>query len=74
MISAQPTRASDVPARPAPRCPGCGEPMQHYGGSAGYICCEFKLLVRAGGWFDDSGADLDDRRLVRNTTRGIRRR
>lgn len=72
--TAQPTPASDVEGRPAPPCPGCGKLMEYYGGSGGYICCEFKTLVKGGGWMDESGAHLADRRLVRNTTQGIRRR
>jgi hypothetical protein len=44
--------------------------MEYHGGSGGYICCEFKVLVKEGGWFDGSGAHLADRRLVRNTTQG----
>jgi hypothetical protein len=74
MTSPAPIPASDGEAWPAPRCPGCEKPMQCYGGSGGYVCCDFKVLVKEGGWFDGPGAHLDDRRLVRNTTRGIRRR
>jgi hypothetical protein len=48
--------------------------MQHYGGSGGYICHDYKVLVRGGGWFDESGAHLDDRRLNNRTIRGLRRR
>jgi hypothetical protein len=59
--------------RPAPRCPECGEPMQHYGGSGGYICRDYKLLVKQCGWFDESGAHLDDRRLNSQTIHGLRR-
>jgi hypothetical protein len=69
----QPTPASEIEMRPAPRCPECGEPMGHYGGTGGYICHDYKLLVRAGGWFDESGAHLDDRRLKGETIRDIRR-
>jgi hypothetical protein len=65
--------AADVEMGPPPRCPQCGEPMSHYGGSGGYICHDFKLLVKGGGWFDGSGAHLDDRRLNNQTIRGIRR-
>jgi hypothetical protein len=69
----EPKPASAVQARPAPHCPECGEPMEYYGGSGGYICHEFKILVKAGGWFDDSGARLDDRRLHNPSSRGLRR-
>ncbi len=72
-MTAQPKRASEVKARPTPRCPECGEPMQHYGGTGGYICHDYKVLVKGGGWFDESGAHLDDRRLNNQTTRGLRR-
>ncbi len=71
--TADPKRASEVSPRPAPRCPECGEPMQHYGSSGGYICHDYKLLVKQGGWSDESGAHLDDRRLNNQTIRELRR-
>lgn len=72
-MTEQPERASDIEVGPPPRCPKCGEPMEHYGGSAGYICHDFKLLVRGGGWFNESGAHVEDRRLNNQTIRSIRR-
>jgi len=65
--------ASEVEARPTPRCPDCGEPMQYYGGTAGFICHDYKLLVKGGGWFDESGVHLSDRRLNNQTIRELRR-
>jgi tRNA(Ile2) C34 agmatinyltransferase TiaS len=41
-LTTEPKRASEIEMRPAPRCPDCGEPMQHYGGSGGYICHGYK--------------------------------
>jgi hypothetical protein len=43
--------------------------MPFYGGSAGFICCEFKILVRAGGWFDGDGAHVLDERLAGGSRR-----
>ena len=37
--------------------------MTHYGGSAGYIHCEWKLLYRGGGWFDSKSLHVSDERL-----------
>jgi ssDNA-binding Zn-finger/Zn-ribbon topoisomerase 1 len=71
--TAEPKRASEVKTRPTPRCPDCGEPMQYYGGSGGYICHDYKVLVKAGGWFDESGAHFQDRRLNDQTIRELRR-
>lgn len=48
--------------------------MPYYGGSGGYICHDYKLLIKGGGWFDQSGAHMEDRRLNSQTTYGIRRR
>lgn len=73
ITTAQPKPASKVKTRPTPRCPECGGPMQHYGGSGGYICHDYKVLVKAGGWFDQSGTHLDDRRLNNQANRDIRR-
>jgi hypothetical protein len=56
-------RASDVEPEPAPKCPTCGNEMLAYGGSGGYICCKWKLLYRADGWFDEAGIHLRDDRL-----------
>lgn len=44
-------KASDIELEPM-LCPSCGEQMPHYGGSAGFIHCEFKVLTRPDGWFD----------------------
>ncbi len=71
--NAQPVLAADVPAELAPPCPQCAEPMPYYGGSGGYICHDFKLLVRAGGWFEADGAHVRDRRLTGDTVRHLRR-
>jgi len=51
------------------RCPSCGKPMHYYGGSAGYICCDFKILYRLGGWFDEQGRHVLDDRLAGGTRR-----
>jgi hypothetical protein len=37
--------------------------MHYHGGTIGFVCCEWKLLYRAGGWFDANGKPLSDRRL-----------
>lgn len=72
-MTVQPKCASDVAARSTPRCPECREPMRHYGGSGGYICHDYKVLVKGGGLFDESGAHLDDRRLDNKTIQALRR-
>ncbi len=71
--TAQAKRASEIEPRSTLNCPECGEPMQHYGGSGGYICHDYKVLVKTGGWFDGSGAHLDYRRLNNQSIRGLRR-
>lgn len=45
-------------------CPSCGKQMHYYGGSAGFICCEYKILYLAGGWFDSQGKHVADDRLA----------
>jgi hypothetical protein len=45
-------------------CPSCGKQMHYYGGSAGFICCEYKVLYRTGGWFDPHGTHVADDRLA----------
>lgn len=67
------TPATAITARPGPRCPDCGEPMPYYGGLGGYICHDFKVLARDGGWFQESGAHVTDRRLNNTLIRDIRR-
>ena len=57
----QPKRAGEVEALPGPVCPECGNEMSQYGGSAGWICCNFKLLYRASGWFENGLHVADDR-------------
>jgi hypothetical protein len=47
--------------------------MEYYGGTAGYICHDFKMLVRGGGWFDSSGAHVEDRRLNNREIADIQR-
>ena len=54
----------DIKPEPSPACPSCGKRMNHYGGTAGYICCGWKLLYRAGGWFDSNGLHVADSRLA----------
>ena len=56
--------ASEIKLENPPRCPTCGEYMTEYGGSAGYIHCGWKMLYRAGGWFDDNGWHVKDDRLA----------
>lgn len=55
-------KLDEVAPKPTPRCPDCGEPMVYYGGTAGYVHCGWKLLYRAGGWFED-GVHVKDQRL-----------
>jgi len=50
-------------------CPSCGKQMPYYGGSAGFICCEFKILTREGGWFDSRGRHVKDDRLAGGSRR-----
>jgi|tagenome__1003787_1003787.scaffolds.fasta_scaffold13575109_1 hypothetical protein len=57
------TTADKIEMKPGPFCPDCGEPMDHYGGTAGYIHCGWKLLYRAGGWFKH-GSHVQDSRLA----------
>jgi hypothetical protein len=54
----------DVGGEGPPACPECGEPMPYYGGSAGYIHCESKILYNQGGWFDSQGLHIKDDRLA----------
>jgi hypothetical protein len=54
---------SDVEIKGMP-CPSCGKQMHFYGGSAGYICCDYKILIKAGGWFDEKGLHIRDDRLA----------
>jgi hypothetical protein len=56
-------RASEVQGN-VMQCPGCGKRMHFYGGSAGYICCDYKVLINQGGWFDDDGVHIKDDRLA----------
>jgi hypothetical protein len=60
-------RASEIDPKAMP-CPSCGNEMRFYGGSAGYICCEYKVLFRTGGWFDQ-GHHIKDERLAGGTRR-----
>jgi hypothetical protein len=62
------TPASDIEAK-VMLCPGCGEQMPYYGGSAGFIHCGFKILWRQGGWFDARGLHVKDDRLAGGTRR-----
>lgn len=71
--ASQPVPASDIEPREAPRCPACGQRMEYYGGSGGFICHSWKLLYRGGGWFDDDGAHVKDERLNHQRTRDIHR-
>jgi hypothetical protein len=48
-------RASDIEPKSPPKCPSCNRPMHYYGGTAGFICCEYKILTRLDGWFDEKG-------------------
>jgi hypothetical protein len=57
-------KASDIEEKKGMLCPSCGEQMPYYGGSAGFIHCEFKILHRQGGWFDDRGLHVKDERLA----------
>ena len=63
------TRASEIEPSPPPSCPTCGQPMTHYGGSGGYIHCDWKLLYRAGGRFGQEGRHVKDDRLAGGTRR-----
>lgn len=56
-----------------PTCPTCGKAVPYYGGTAGYICCEWKILVRNGGWFDDARRHVRDERLAGPRQDGGRR-
>jgi hypothetical protein len=67
-------RADKIKLELPPRCPTCGAEMRHYGGSAGYICCGWKLLYRGGGWFDGSGAHVADERINPMRVDGVTRR
>lgn len=62
-------RASEMGSSPPPTCLTCGQPMTYYGGSAGFIHCEWKLLHREGGWFDPQGRHIKDDRLAGGTRR-----
>lgn len=55
--------ADQIEPKPPPNCPDCGKPMEYYGGSSGFICCGWKILYRAGGWFD-KGMHIKDDRLA----------
>ena len=59
---------NDVELRGMP-CPSCGKEMHFYGGSAGYICCDYKILVNRGGWFDAEGLHIKDGRLAGGSRR-----
>ena len=63
------TNLSDIKPEPPPTCPDCGEAMNYYGGSTGWIHCNTKILHRAGGWFDDQGLHVKDDRLAGGTRR-----
>jgi hypothetical protein len=63
----------DVEPQAPPKCPGCGHPMIYYGGTAGFIHCGWKLLFRAGGWFDTEGLHVRDERLAGSRQDGGRR-
>ena len=56
-------RASEIEPKAPPNCPECGKPMPYYGGSTGFVHCGWKLLYRAGGWFED-GLHVQDDRLA----------
>jgi hypothetical protein len=43
--------------------------MPYYGGSAGFICCGYKVLFREDGWFDEAGLHLKDDRLAGGSRR-----
>jgi hypothetical protein len=60
--------ASEVRGEPV-RCPSCGNPMHYYGGSAGFICCDYKVLFNDSGWFDRNGLHIKDDRLAGGTRR-----
>ena len=61
-------RADQIEMKPPPNCPTCGRAMDDYGGSAGYMHCEWKLLYRDGGWFEN-GVHVKDDRLAGGTRR-----
>jgi hypothetical protein len=52
-----------------PPCPDCGQPMPYYGGSMGFLCCDTKILTRAGGWQDEQGRHVKDDRLAGGSRR-----
>jgi hypothetical protein len=62
------TQASEIEAK-AILCPSCGKQMPYYGGSAGFICCGFKILYNASGWFDSQGLHIKDDRLAGGSRR-----
>ena len=45
--------------------------MEYYGGSGGFIHCGWKVLYRAGGWFEPSGRHVKDDRLAWPRVEGI---
>lgn len=57
-------RLDQVTPKAPPPCPTCGREMLNYGGTAGFIHCGWKLLYRAGGWFDEDGLHVSDPRLA----------
>ena len=59
---------ADIKATPPPRCPECNKYMHYYGGSTGYVCHGWKILYRAGGWFEN-GLHVKDDRLAGGTRR-----
>jgi hypothetical protein len=62
-------RASDIEAKAPPACPTCGKPMRFYGGTSGFICCEWKLLA-GDCWLDARGEPSDqDTRLAKDLRR-----
>ena len=58
------TRASEIDFIGMPPCPSCNKEMTYYGGSTGFICCEYKILLRSDGWFDAKGKHVKDDRLA----------
>lgn len=62
------TKMSDTEPK-AILCPSCRKPMPYYGGSGGFICCDFKILYNHGGWFDSQGRHIKDDRLAGGTRR-----